>query len=164
MNIEFNADEIFEMAEQIEKNGAEYYRKAAENSGEDSDGYKMLLTLAEMEDNHERAFAKMRDDYSKPEWQDYFTLDNEVALYLRAIADGHVFNIKMNPVQLLTGHETLEEILRTAIKLEEDSIVFYLGMRDMVPPEFGKEGIEQIIKEEKSHIVTLVGFLNKLDT
>jgi len=163
MNIEFNADEIFEMAEQIERNGAEYYRKAAENIGDEAKGYKLLLQLADMEDNHERTFSRMRDKFSKPEWQEDFIPDNEVALYLRAIADGHVFNVKMNPVQLLTGHESLEEILRTAIKLEEDSIVFYLGMRDMVPPAFGKEGIEQIIKEEKSHIVTLVNLLTHLD-
>ena len=30
MGWDFNADEIFEMAEQIERNGAKYYRNAAE--------------------------------------------------------------------------------------------------------------------------------------
>jgi hypothetical protein len=30
MSFEFNADEILEMAEQIERNGARFYRKAAE--------------------------------------------------------------------------------------------------------------------------------------
>ena len=28
----FNADEVFEMAEKIEKNGADFYRKAAEKA------------------------------------------------------------------------------------------------------------------------------------
>lgn len=32
MSFNFNADEIFEMAEEIERNGAKFYRKAAEGS------------------------------------------------------------------------------------------------------------------------------------
>ena len=31
MGLDFNADEVFEIAEQIERNGAEFYRTAAEN-------------------------------------------------------------------------------------------------------------------------------------
>ena len=31
MSYNFNADEIFEIAEQIERNGANFYRTAAEN-------------------------------------------------------------------------------------------------------------------------------------
>ena len=32
MGISFNADEVFEMAEAMERNGAKFYRKAAENA------------------------------------------------------------------------------------------------------------------------------------
>ncbi len=34
MAISFNLDEIFEMAEQIEKNGASFYREAARKTGD----------------------------------------------------------------------------------------------------------------------------------
>ena len=33
MIYDFNADDIFEMAEQMERNGAKFYRTAAESSG-----------------------------------------------------------------------------------------------------------------------------------
>ena len=49
MSNEFNIYEIFEMAEQIERNGALFYRKSAE-SVTDPDGKKLLMELAEMED------------------------------------------------------------------------------------------------------------------
>jgi len=164
MDIEFNADEIFEMAEQIERNGALFYRKAAQNNAENPEGVKMLNVLANMEDDHERTFARLREKYSEKDWSDSISSpDNETALYLQAIADGHVFNIKDNPVQKLTGNESLEEILRTAIELEEDSIVFYLGMKDMVPEAFGKDSIDLIIKEEKGHIVILSKFLRSFE-
>lgn len=155
MSIEFNIDEIFEMAERIERNGAMFYRKAAENT-ELTSSKGLLLKLAKMEDDHEHTFTKMRSRYSSSEWQnDPIQPDDEVALYLRAIADGHVFNVRTNPVDDLTGNETMEQILRTAIKLEEDSIIFYLGMKDIVPDDLGRQHMDKIIKEERAHIVIL---------
>lgn len=153
--MEFNADEIFEMAEKIEKNGAMFYRKAAENT-ELTSVKGLLLKLASMEDDHEHTFTKLREKYSRKEWQtDAFQPDDEVALYLRAIADGHVFNVKSNPVDRLTGNETMKDILKIALGLEEDSIVFYLGLKDMISPDMGGEFVEKIIKEERAHIVLL---------
>jgi len=35
---------------------------------------------------------------------------------------------------------------------EKDSIVFYLGMKDMVPAKLGKNRLDDIIKEEMEHI------------
>jgi len=160
MNIEFNADEILEMAEQIERNGAAFYRKAADYNKANEATARLLNRLAAMEDDHKRVFSRMRSQLSQPEWADIdLAPDNEVALYLRSIADGYVFNVRMNPADMLSGEESLEEILRTALKLEEDSIIFYLGMQDMVPADLGKDSIEHIIKEEKSHIVTLAKLL-----
>ena len=48
MSVYFSADEIFEMAEQIERNGVIFYRAAAEKTG-DSVNKKLLDGLAAME-------------------------------------------------------------------------------------------------------------------
>lgn len=53
------------------------------------------------------------------------------------------------------------EIIETAIKLEKESILFYVGLKDMVPPKLGLEKIDEIIKEGKKHVVQLSGFLKK---
>jgi rubrerythrin len=55
MSITFNADEIFEMAEEIERNGAKYYREAAEKASE-KETKQMLLDMATMEDGHLQTF------------------------------------------------------------------------------------------------------------
>jgi rubrerythrin len=155
MGIHFNADEIFEMAEQIERNGAKFYRKAAK-SADDAGTREVLLELAAMEDDHERTFASMRAELSSEERLPVtFDPEGEAALYLQAMADGYVFDIRSDPSELLTGKETLADILRTAIGLEKDSIVFYLGIRDMVPERLGKEKVNDIIKQEMSHITIL---------
>ncbi len=55
MSFEFNADEILEMAEQIERNGARFYRKAAELV-KDAAVSKLLQDLAAWEDGSYRIF------------------------------------------------------------------------------------------------------------
>ena len=155
MSITFNAFEIFEIAEQIERNGVKFYRKAAESSS-DSSLRKTLLDLAVMEAEHEETFANMRKQISYKQ-RELITFDpeNEMALYLQAMASGHVFDLKKDLAQQLTGKETTADILKMAIEAEKDSIIFYLGLKDFVPAETGKEKVEDIIKEEMNHIVTL---------
>jgi rubrerythrin len=155
VSIPFSADEILGIAEQIERNGARFYRKAAEAIS-DSRAGKRLLDLAAMEDAHERIFADMRADLSGKELEP--TAGDpwgEAALYLQGIADGNVFDVKQDLSEWLTGKESKEDILRAAIGLEKDSIVFYAGIKEMVPQELGKDRIEAILKEEMSHLALL---------
>jgi len=163
MGIEFNADEIFEIAEQIERNGAKFYRKVAKNA-EDAEVKQLLLDLAAMEDDHEKTFSALRAELPPSEkWSTAFDPDGEAAQYLRTMAGGYVFDMKTDPSEKITGKEPPEEILKTAIGLEKDSIVFYLGMRDMVPEDLGKARIEAIVKEEMRHIRTLAERLAALE-
>lgn len=155
MSITFNASEIFEMAEQIERNGIKFYRKAAEGVS-DKGTRQVLLDLADMEAEHEKTFAEMRKQLSDREREPMvFDPDNEMALYLQAVADGHVFDLKYDLSKQLTGAESVEDILKLAIGAEKDSIVFYLGLKDFVPVKAGKDKVEAIIKEEMGHIAVL---------
>jgi rubrerythrin len=157
LSFQFNADEILEMAEQIERNGARFYRKAAQML-EDEKIAKLLLDLAAWEDGHEKVFANLRERLTDSERRPTtFDPDHEGSLYLRAMADGHVFDVKLDPADLLTGKETKAEILRLALGQEKDSIVFYLGLKELIAETGGKEKIDEIITEEMRHI----GFLNK---
>jgi len=153
MGMPFNADEVFEMAEQIERNGARFYRAAAEKFPAVREA---LLDLAAIEDDHEKIFAAMRGQLSTSEQvPPVFDPDGEAQMYLRAMADGHVFNVKADPVEQLAGKDTAEEVLKMAIGLEKDSIAFYVGLKESVSHKAGKDKVEAIIKEEFGHIATL---------
>lgn len=155
MGINFNSDEIFEIAGQIERNGAAFYRKSAEQASNSSIN-QLLLQLASDEDKHEKIFASMRSALTDKEKEPtIFDSGNEDVLYLRAFADGHIFNLKANPSDFLDGRKSVYEILKKAIEIEKDSVLFYLGMKDMVPERFGKDKIDNIIKEEMKHIALL---------
>jgi rubrerythrin len=60
LQLGINADEIFEMAKQIERNGARFYRLMAENISHIS-GRELFLGLAAMENEHQKVFASIRN-------------------------------------------------------------------------------------------------------
>lgn len=149
MGLDFNADEIFEIAEQIERNGAQFYRDAAEKVSNEEDK-NFLIELAEMEDEHEVTFADLRKNLNSDEKEAVtFDPEDEAAQYLKALADTRVFYNKTIDLSSMTG------ILTGAITAEKDSIAFYLGMKDMVASNRGKDRINAIIKEEMKHIKLL---------
>lgn len=158
--LQFNADEMFTIAEQIERNGGRFYRIAAERLPKASD---LLLGLAAMEDTHLATFQEMHKSVAARESESVAgDPDNQAALYLSAFAGGHVFDTSKDPVAMLKGNETLQEILRIAIGLEKDSVVFYTGMRELVSPKLGKDRIDLIIREEIKHITVLSNNLSEL--
>ena len=166
MGYEFNADEIFEIAEQIEKNGAKFYREMAENFP-DVAVRQLFLDLAAMEDEHEKVFISMRADLSDKEREPtVFDPEGESALYLKALADLRVFDKKaiedfVLPEEL-TEKEKMKKIFHEAINREKESIVFYLGMKELLPVHLGKNKIDDIIKQEMEHIRLLSNRLMSL--
>jgi len=161
MGIRFNADEVLGMAVQIEKNGAAFYRKAASLQS-DEGNVKFLTELAEMEDRHEQTFMEMRDGLT-PQEKDSQTHDpdEQASLYIEAMADAHPGEGSPAAADALTGSETMADILTTAIELEKKSILFYVGLKPMVPPKLGVDKIDAIIAEEGTHIVQLNSYLKK---
>jgi len=147
----FNADEIFEIAEQIERNGAKFYEKAAGATPDDT-ARDLFLELAAMEKRHEDTFANLRAELPREDWTATVDPEGEAALYLRAVADGHIFDLKRNPADSLKGNATPAEVLRMAIDIEKDSVAFYVAMQGMVPAELGEDKISKIIIEEIGHV------------
>ena len=161
MSITFSADEIFEMAEDIERDGAKFYREAAEKSP-DKETRQFLLDMAAMEDGHDTVFAKMRKDLSSQNWEPTtFDPDNETAHYLQAMAEAHGTEGRISADFKLTGRESITDIINIGINAERNSVCFYTGLKELVPSVAGKEQVDKIIREELSHIAIL---LKKLQT
>ena len=161
MAISFNVDEIFEMAEQIERNGASFYREAARKVS-DKKTQNMFVTLAGMEDGHLKIFQEMRKQLDASDKEPTsFDPDNEAAFYLQAMADSHGTEGKKDRTTKLTGKETIKEIFEIAVNAEKNSIVFYTGLKEFVSVT-GKEKIDTIISEEFNHLAILYMQLAKM--
>jgi len=162
MAVDYSLDEVLAMAEQIERNGARFYRLAA-GLGTDLAVRAVLESLAAWEEGHEGIFAKMRRDLTPEELSlPAFDPDGVGETYLRAVADQQVFRPGKEPEQLLSGNEAPEDVIRIALNFERDAILFFLGMRDVVPDRLGKHHIQDLIDEEVRHVAYLGEELRRL--
>lgn len=155
MGILFSAADAFEIAIEIERNGAKFYRNAAERT-DDDDARHELLELAAMEDSHEVVFTQlMRNLIGEAVDTSWFDPDSEAVQYLQAFAAGQVFDMTKDPSEQLGASPSLRAVLELALQRERDSVVFFLGIKEMVPSARGGIKIESIIKEEMSHIALI---------
>ena len=152
----FNAFEAFEIAEQIERNGARFYRKAAEMF-DDARVSETLLKLAEWEKVHEELFADMRKQLSEQGRRPRTFDPQDAPLDAKAMAGLAAFGLTPDPSHELHGAESRQDVLKIAVQKEKDSIVYYTGLKDFVPPDAGRDRIDDVIKEELRHI----GILNQ---
>jgi rubrerythrin len=161
MSKQFNIDEIFELAEQIERNGAKFYRSAADRM--DSAGQRQMLgELALMEDEHERTFAEMRLKLARElQRESVYEVDDQAKQYLWAWVENAVFDMSQDPLAVL-NNANIEQILRTAITREKDSIVFYEGLKGGIDANADREKVNAIIGEEMKHIGLLMRQLRAL--
>ena len=156
MAYEFNAAEIFDVACQIERNGADFYRGMSEKIS-DKPIRKLLTDLALMERAHEQVFESMKKELTSQEQMlTVFDPAGETVLYLKAMADAHVFNEDAGQdftlPEYLSEKAKIIKIVRAAISLEWESISFYVGIKEFVTEQFGKKRIDDIIKEEMRHV------------
>ena len=154
MTVTFNAFEIFEIAEQIERNGTSFYIRAAELF-DDPETSRMFLKLAEWEKQHEQIFAGMKRQLSEKDQVESPLGPDALLPDPRVMAGLAVFGIRSDPKKELHGRQNKTDILRRAVEKEKDSIVFYYGLKEFVPVEADKVKIDDIIKEEMKHIVIL---------
>ena len=162
MAITFNADEIFEIAEQIERNGQKFYSTSAQRVSEPT-AKSVLTDLANMEAEHLKIFQNLHaklDAQAREEltWDP----DGEAVAYLRAAADSHIFNTAKDPSSLLPDKAGAREILELALQFEKDTVVYFLGVADMVPERLGKAEVLGLAKQEQGHIALIQRTLSGL--
>jgi rubrerythrin len=156
MAYDFNADEVFGIAEEIERNGADFYSRIAAKIA-DGPMRSLFRELSSMEKQHEKVFSSLRAALSEQERESTtFDPSREASAYLKALAGISVVDDKAKKAFLLleglSGEEGLTNALKAAIDLEKESVAFYLGMKEFVPARLGRDRLEGILKEEMGHI------------
>jgi len=163
MSITFNTDEIFKMAENIERNAARFYRQAA-NQTLDRKTQQMFIDMAVMEDGHLNTFkqmkSKLREEGKKKTIVDP---DDETSMYMLAMDANRGTEGRKSQTEDLDGSESIEQIYKIAINAEKDSIVFYVGLKNLVSSNIRRDKVEAIIKEEMSHLAKLNQYLIVLE-
>jgi rubrerythrin len=158
----FNAKEVFDIAIQIERNAAEFYRMAM-TLVNDPDARKQLQDLAEMEDDHTDVFGELQahllSEEIKTQW---FDPEGEAAAYLKVIAGKNIFDTSKDIRDVLPPAATMRDILELALKMEEISVLYYTGMQQMVPKDLGGDEIAALVAQEMSHVTLLTRKIQEL--
>ena len=151
-------DEIYAMAVEIEDNAVRFYLRAAEKH---PDKREFLERMASMEGGHKQVFEQMRAAAKEMTDAGQDPLGTEGALYIDAIGSGVRIEGSPRVAEEITGEETTEEILRLAIDLEKQSVLFYLGLKGNLGPEYDAT-LDELIDEERSHLTVLASELRSL--
>jgi rubrerythrin len=155
MAIPFDAESIFEIGVQIEKNGKTFYTAVSKRVSDEA--LKSLFTeLAEWEDQHIQLFQQLQAELPENvKEQNFFDPNDEMGEYLKAAADTHVFVASTDISQLAAKCASPVEALDMALTFEKDSVVYYTTMKKVVAKHFGREQIDLLIDEELEHISIL---------
>ncbi|MCU0639042.1 MAG: ferritin family protein [Candidatus Krumholzibacteria bacterium] len=151
MGISFNADEIFEMGMDVEKNGEAYYRKCAELSG-DPGIRKVFAWLAGEEKSHWETFRRLREELPGG-GGNIIDAEGLNGLYLDAIVKSRLFSNIKEAEAAAAGAKDGIEALKAALAFEKDTILFFAEMKAMTRADFGAEKIDMLINEERKHVV-----------
>ena len=155
MGITFNADEVFEMGMDVEKNGEAYYNKSAELAA-DPKVKKVFEYLAGEEKTHWNIFKQLRDglsgDMAAPT-----VIDSEGVndLYLDALVKSRLFSSEREAEQLAEKAKDALEALNIALIFEKDTILFFSMMKSMTREDLGADKIDLLIAEEQKHIIRI---------
>lgn len=145
------ADDVFTMAVRIEENGKAFYEGAAAKT-EDPAVKKLFEELALMEEGHVKKFKKLRARLEGSFPADrVWDPEGLAESFLQATADTHIFTVQAATERLMDV-DNADEALDMALMFEKDSVVFFLGMKDILPDEEGKGEIDKLIESERDHV------------
>ena len=154
----FAGSEIVELGIQIEKNGRDFYNTlSGQTKNEKAKG--LFEFLAEEEARHIQVFKKILENTTKYEpagldADDYYA-------YMNALASEHVFTQKDKGAEIAKRIKSDKEAVQMGIGFEEDSIVFYQGVRKIVP-QYDQTIVDQLIAQEEQHLRQLIDLKTKL--
>ncbi len=142
----FTMADIREIAVQIERNGEDAYRKAAE-SVNDSALSEIFKWMAEEEKVHRAFFSTIES--SEPVSEEQRELEVMGRQLLQEMVADQTFSLDR---EMLLETDDFIQALSQAQTLEQDTIMFYEFLLNLVSDDETREQLELVIEEEKRHI------------
>ncbi len=148
----FEGSEVVELAIQIEKNGKEFYDilTAKSKIEKAKDVFKFL---SGEEEKHVVIFTKILENVHRYEPQESYP--GEYLAYMNTLAADYVFTRKNTGREIAKKIKSDKEAVDVGIGHEKDSILFYEGMKKVVPEDEAKV-VEEVILQEQSHLKQLM--------
>lgn len=147
----FSIREVVEQAIRTERLGYEFYSTIAQKFAKNDALKRLFETLAGKERVHEKMFTELKDmmgDEEPEAWAD-------VSEYMRAIAESEFFLGRNKSLPSMERVNTVEDAVRFAMGFEKETLLYFYALKDAVRE---KDVVDEIINEERSHIMWLAKF------
>jgi rubrerythrin len=151
MATNLSLEDLYHVAERVERRASEFHRHAADLCP-DASGRTMLASLAEMEEEHERIFAAIRQSTPQPQGR---PLTPKAAGQVRIVFEVLLGGLMQDLRTRFRGKTSSEDILREAIEFEKDTIVFFVQLGDTLDDPAERKQVQMILREELSHVFLL---------
>lgn len=159
MSVTFHGSEVVEIAINIERNGVEFYRKAADRA-KDERLKALFHELSLWEAKHVRDFTALKDMVDA-DWAESYA-GTEAEAYMRALAGSRVFTEVERWAEEALRSGDPKEAIKAAIIAEKESILLYYAMLDATKGR-SKEVVKEILRQEKAHLSALSGAYERLE-
>ncbi len=159
MTRELTPSEVLQIAAEMERDAARFYRRAA-GMYRDPSMSKLLSELAQWEKRHGEIFSDMKNHFSERTGESG-RFDVGRADARRLDAPSAVFQENSEPAKELTGAETRADVLRLALKKERYSIGYYTSLTEFALGADNLKVIRNIIQEEQQHVRILAQSLRQ---
>lgn len=154
----FAGSEIVELGVQIEKNGKDFYNTLTGQS-KSLKAKEIFKYLAGEEEKHIKVFQSILDSvqrYEPPE-----SYPGEYFAYMNALAGEYIFTQRDKGKKIAQKIKSDKEAVDLGIGFEKDSIIFYEGMKKVVP-EYDLKIVDELIIQEQNHLRQLVDLKKQL--
>ena len=140
----FTLNDLFDIAVKMEENAKAVYCRAMENTS-NRQLSELLNWMANEESSHSNWFLKQKQELS----QDSDDLEVMLPDVLSEMMGEN--SLSLDEVDF-SAIDTPEQLLKTFIMFENDTILFYEFLETFIESETTKKGLQNIIQEEMAHI------------
>lgn len=154
----FNAAEAVDMGIEKEKKRRDFYAYTAERFGKQE--MKELFTrLRDWEETHIEKFTKIREGIEESETSESY--EGESADYMKAAIDDLLYK-QVSAAWFAKNVKSEIEAIKYGIGFEKDAILFFNELLRYMNPHH-KEKIQELINEEKKHLIYLTELKKKYE-
>lgn len=144
----FTLKQVIETAIHAEELGIKFYSEMAKKFADNEKLKNIFELLAKDEVEHKKQFQELAEENT----QLPFNLTEEDTLYFKGCDVSKFFpSMKENNEKL-----SPERILKNAFEFEKESVLFYTGIRYLIPMS---DKLDLIIKTEKNHMTKLIKYI-----
>ncbi len=158
MSIQMTGADLIDLAIRIEVEGERFYRQAA-RLATNEEAQKLFTLLANEEIAHRRVFeglvpAQMMPDIVPETWE-------QATAYISDTVDRSFFRNADAPIRQVPDGSSLSDMLRSAIAFEQQTLLFFSTLRDLVEPS-SRPMVDTIVAQERDHVHRLSTMLDAM--